>query len=371
MSRSASILLLAPQLYGAPGGIQVYMRRLREILTMYGEIRGYQLHSLSLVDVEEQKDLHHRSVEQGVFVGCRGKKVLFTLRAICTAWRYPADLVIVGHIGQVPVAWLMRKLGLIQSYILVLYGLEAWKRAEWFDMWGVQGATCIVAITKHTAQEFCKRNGVPLNRVQVIPPTLAEEKIEVPCGGQGLRDSLSILTVGRLSAGEYKGIDTLINAVERARSKGAKVHLDVVGDGDDLPRLLELVSGMNLNGCVAFLGAISDESLQQRYQECDVFAMPSKWEGFGIVFLEAMRYGKPCIGGNHGGTPEVIAHGVDGYLVDHGNVERLADYLIEFSSKPGLRGEMGLRGHEKVRAEYLFWHMRANWFSLLDGLLTG
>jgi len=97
--------------------------------------------------------------------------------------------------------------------------------------------------------------------------------------------------------------------------------------------------------------------------------MPSKKEGFGIVFLEAMRYGKPCIGGNYGGTPEVITHGVDGYLVNYGDVDQLVRYLVEFSQRPEIRRGMGLKGYEKVKARYLFSHMRDKWFALLDELI--
>ena len=125
-------------------------------------------------------------------------------------------------------------------------------------------------------------------------------------------------------------------------------------------------------GCLkpAELMALMSGCLPAYYQACDVFAMPSKKEGFGIVFLEAMRYGKPCIGGNHGGTPEVITHGVDGYLVDYGDVDQLARYLIEFSSRPELRQAMGKKGYEKVKTRHLFSHMRANWFALLDELIA-
>ncbi|MDE2059880.1 MAG: glycosyltransferase family 4 protein [candidate division NC10 bacterium] len=368
LSHSPSILLLAPQLY-VPGGIQTYMRRLREILAEHGELRGFPVHCLSLMDDDEDRTLHAHHLPRGPFVGCKGNKFLFGLRALNHGLKYRNSLVIVGHIGQVPVAWLMRQLGLIQSYFLVLYGIEAWGKAAWLDLWGAQAATCIVAITKHTALEFCKYNLLDPNRSHVIPPTLAEEKIGLPSGRQGLGDGLAILTVGRLSVGDrLKGIDTLIKAIDRARREGAKVHLTVAGDGDDLPRLKELTLRLELNDYVEFLGAVSDEKLEKLYQTCDVFAMPSKKEGFGIVFLEAMRFGKPCIGGNHGGTPEVITHGIDGYLVDHGDVDQLTKYLVQFSHSPELRREMGLRGYEKVKAGYLFQHMRGRWFALLDSL---
>lgn len=369
LQQDLHILFLAPQLYGNPGGVQTYMRRLREILTAYSKARGHQVHYLSLVDACEEKELHPWRMKPATFDGCRGNKLEFVLKALGWAARHRNSLAVVGHIGQAPVAWILSKLGLLRSYILVLHGIEAWKKAVWLDRQAARGAVCIVATTQYTAQEFCKHNGIPPDRLRVIPLALADEKIDVDLFLPTRQPDLAILTVGRLSVDDrHKGIDTLIKAVEKVRNNGAKVRLTVVGDGDDVPRLKELASRLELDGHVAFLGAVPDCRLRKLYQECDVFAMPSKKEGFGIVFLEAMRCGRPCIGGNHGGTPEVITHGVDGYLVDYGDVDQLARYLIEFSQRPALRQEMGLKGYEKVKTGYLFSHMRDNWFALLTSL---
>jgi glycosyltransferase involved in cell wall biosynthesis len=196
---------------------------------------------------------------------------------------------------------------------------------------------------------------------------VAEEQIELPDDSQRGHGDLRILTVGRLSiADRYKGIDILIKAIEEARTEGANVRLTVIGNGDDIPRLRELTSHLGLDSHVTFFEGVPDERLYLLYQECDVFAMPSSKEGFGIVFLEAMRHGKACIGGNHGGTPEVIDHEVDGYLVDYGDVAQLTHYLVELSQNVELRRDMGLKGYQKVKAGYLFPHMRDNWFSLLN-----
>jgi glycosyltransferase involved in cell wall biosynthesis len=80
--------------------------------------------------------------------------------------------------------------------------------------------------------------------------------------------------------------------------------------------------------------------------------MPSKKEGFGIVFLEAMRSGKPCIGGNHGGTPDVIEHGKSGFLVEYGNIDELANQIRVLADDPALRQTMGERGRALVADKF-------------------
>ena len=99
--------------------------------------------------------------------------------------------------------------------------------------------------------------------------------------------------------------------------------------------------------------------------------MPSKGEGFGLVFLEAMAFGKPVVAGAHGGAPEVVEDGVTGFLTPHGDVEALSGVLRRLLSDARLRSEMGRRGRERVEARYLFEHFQARLATILDELVEG
>jgi glycosyltransferase involved in cell wall biosynthesis len=85
-----------------------------------------------------------------------------------------------------------------------------------------------------------------------------------------------------------------------------------------------------------------------------MFALPSKGEGFGLVYLEAMACGKPVIGGAHGGAPEVIEDGKTGYLVPHGDAVQLATAIETLLADPALAQEMGRRGKQRVENEFRF-----------------
>ena len=82
--------------------------------------------------------------------------------------------------------------------------------------------------------------------------------------------------------------------------------------------------------------------------------MPSRGEGFGLVYLEAMACGKPVIGGAHGGAPEVIDDGRTGYLVQHGDAVQLAMAIETMLQNPKLEEEMGRRGKQRVENEFRF-----------------
>ncbi len=129
-------------------------------------------------------------------------------------------------------------------------------------------------------------------------------------------------------------------------------HLNLVGAGDDQPRLKAVASGLGVEDHVTFWGALDDARLAAAYADCDVFVMPSKEEGFGIVFLEAMLRGKPCVGGAHGGTPEVIEHGKSGFLVEYGDVDALVRYLLALRADPELRRRLGERGRELAASRF-------------------
>ena len=82
--------------------------------------------------------------------------------------------------------------------------------------------------------------------------------------------------------------------------------------------------------------------------------MPSRGEGFGLVFIEAMARGRPVIGGAHGGTPEIIDDGVNGFLVPYGDVGQIVDRLARLLADDTLRREMGAQALAKARRDFTF-----------------
>jgi glycosyltransferase involved in cell wall biosynthesis len=164
-----------------------------------------------------------------------------------------------------------------------------------------------------------------------------------------------ILTVGRWDPAErYKGADTLISALPHVLRTVPDVVLVLVGEGEDRPRLEQLARDSGVADHIYFLFGRTQEELFACYAHCDVFALPSRGEGFGLVFLEAMACAKPAIGGAHGGTPDVIEDGVTGLLVPHGDAALLSSALESLLADPSRAYEMGARGRERVQAAYTF-----------------
>jgi len=143
----------------------------------------------------------------------------------------------------------------------------------------------------------------------------------------------------------------------------------LVGDGDDRPRLEQLARESGVADHIHFLFGLSQEQLFACYAHCDVFALPSRAEGFGLVFLEAMANSKPVIGGAHGGTPDVIEDGISGLLVPHGDLAMVSTALVSLLADPARAGEMGARGRDRVQKNYTFERFQSGLSHLLEEVL--
>jgi glycosyltransferase involved in cell wall biosynthesis len=255
----------------------------------------------------------------------------------------------------------------VENYTVVLHGLEAWYRHSWLTRKAARGASCIVATTTYTAREFCYLNGLDAKRCIVIPlATDSRTPAMLPAAPEG---HMRLLAVSRLStADRYKGIDILLRAIRMGLDEGLALRLDIVGDGNDASRLKDLTERLGIQNSVTFRGSVPDEDLDQLYRSSHVFVMPSKKEGFGIVFLEAMAVGLPCIGGNHGGTPEVIHHGVSGYLVEFGDIEQLVFYFRVIGESAELYSLLSRAARHRAMRVLGFDNMAKSWDELIDRL---
>ena len=311
--------------------------------------------------------MHDNRLDYRRMVGCAGNKVKFLREALLRS-RLKSGLCVVGHVALASTALAMKQLGIISDYFVVLHGIEAWKRKSLLVRTAIRKASGIIATTRFTAKEFQIQNGFSVANVFIIPLAVGEPS-ECDPGPLRAAPELRVLSVGRLDKSErYKGFDELILAAARLRCEGIPMTLTIAGMGDDSPRLAGLATTAGADRFVRFAGSLREDVLQREYQTCDVFALPSAREGFGIVFLEAMRYGKPCIGGRHGGTPEVIRDGVDGLLVEFGDVQQLVQSLKFVYEHPDEARAMGKSSLARFRNEFTYSVMRRRWWAAFDSI---
>ena len=149
-----------------------------------------------------------------------------------------------------------------------------------------------------------------------------------------LCEHLTILFVGRYES--RKGIDVLLGAIPKVLQHFPKVRFVLVGNDpqNQYENAFKAEWENQYDIQVEFLGHVDTPRLKELYQTCDVFVAPSRYESFGLVYVEAMAYGKPVIGCNVGGVPEVIKDGITGLLARSGDQDDLAEKILKLLLNP-------------------------------------
>lgn len=163
---------------------------------------------------------------------------------------------------------------------------------------------------------------------------------------------IHILFVGRLE--KRKGIDLLLEVIPSIVQRFSEVIFHIVGDdsissihGDTYRSKFEQKNAELCGTHVHFYGKVDEGSLRSHYATCDIFVAPSRFESFGLIYCEAMMFGKPTVGCDVGGIPEVIAHEVTGLLVPPDNADALQSALEILISNSDLRLQYGLAGRNR------------------------
>ncbi|HEY2645431.1 MAG TPA: glycosyltransferase [Candidatus Acidoferrales bacterium] len=359
------------------GGVQRAGRHVAAVTAKYAADRGMNTRFLSLNDPQGLHTVRVGSLEFSVS-GYAGSKIQFAMAAWRVAGRNPA-LVIALHPHLAPILWIMRARTRNFRSIIFTHGIEVWQALGWPRGAALRSADILTGPSADTVQHLISTQHVLPGKVHRIPWGLDPEfegrivaeggLAPTPPPGFPLNGQI-ILTVGRWdSAEKYKGADTLIAALPHVLKVAPEASLVLVGDGDDRPRLEELARTLGVSECANFLHGLSPEQLFACYANCDVFALPSSGEGFGLVFLEAMAHSKPVIGGAHGGIPDIVEDGVTGLLVQHGDAERLAQALESLLSNPSRAREMGARGRDRLEKTFSFAQFQSRLMQLLDSVL--
>jgi phosphatidyl-myo-inositol dimannoside synthase len=285
--------------------------------------------------------------------GARGSRVRFLADVARAMPRVTPDTVVVcGHLHLAPAARALAWRG--ERPTIMLCGIEAWVSMRPAERWAIAGGE-VVAISQHTVDRFKAANpalastdvivchpGLPAKSPSRVAMTTALEFSNGP----------TALIVARMSAAErYKGHDALLDVWPRLLSRHPDAVLAIAGDGDDRPRLEARAAALGITRAVRFLGRVGDDQLDELYRGCRLFVMPSRDEGFGLVFLEAMRAGKPCIGGR-GAASEIIEHGVTGLIVGPESRAELTAGLERLYSEPDTCWQFGVAGRERFQSTF-------------------
>ena len=256
-------------------------------------------------------------------------------------------------------------------YAVFLHGVEAWKPLGRTERAVLQGARLRLANSAFTARRTQARNPW-VGPIEVCPLALPDEPPASTPPGTAVAEKI-VLVVGRMAAGErYKGHEELIDAWPDVLAREPAAELVIVGDGDDRPRLESRARAGRAAHRIRFAGFVARAGLHDLYRRAAIFALPSRNEGFGLVYLEAMAHRLPCVGSVHDAAGEIVLHGETGLLVDTDSRHETVAAIAGLLGNPELRRQMGEAGHDRWRRVFSFERFRDRAVSLIErGLEAG
>jgi phosphatidylinositol alpha-1,6-mannosyltransferase len=357
------------------GGVQRVSRHVAAVTAKLASDRGMTARFLSLNDPQGLHTVRVGSLEFSAS-GYARSRIQFTMAAMRAAGRKPA-LVIALHPHLAPIVWAMKARGRKFRSIVFSHGVEVWQPLGWPRGAALRRADLALGPSADTVRHLISEQHILRGKVRTLPWGLdpefesrvaARAPLSLPPGFPVA--GRIILTVGRWDPAErYKGADTLIAALPRVLKSAPDAFLVLVGDGEDRPRLEHLARDQGVSEHAHFLHGLAPEQVFACFANCDVFALPSRGEGFGLVFLEAMACAKPVIGGAHGGIPDVIDDGKSGLLVPHGNIERLTQALESILNNPNRAREMGACGRDRLEEKFSFTQFQSQLTAILIDVL--
>lgn len=336
LSDQVRLQLWCPDLSASKGGIQVFSAFLLQALqSIYPDIE-YDV--IVKHDANHTTDTLYRPQTCFYFAGAWPTPIrtsAFAAQLIRLGLVHHPNLVISTHLNfSVAAYWLKRLAGI--PYWVIAHGIEAWDIKRPHLQVALRHADRILAVSSYTRDRLLKEQKLDPSKVSILPNTVGPHDFKISpkpaylLERYGLApDQPVILTVSRLVTSEqYKGYDKILRALPQIRQAIPNVHYIIAGQGDDRPRIEKSIRQYQLQECVTLAGFVPGDELCDHYNLCDVFAMPSKREGFGIVYLEALACGKPTLAGNKDGAIDALRNGELGALVDPDNIDEIAQTLI-------------------------------------------
>jgi phosphatidyl-myo-inositol dimannoside synthase len=258
-------------------------------------------------------------------------------------------------------------------YLVTIYGIEVWRRLAGGRRRALRQAAVRLAISEYTRARTLAANG-GIGSIDVVPLCLEERP---PAGDRdpallGRAGSGFALIVGRMAASErYKGHQALFAALAGMPAAPAGgVRLVVAGEGDDRQRLAALAADLGLGERVLFTGFVSEATLAELYARAAVLVMPSQGEGFGLVYLEAMRAGKPCVAARDSAAAEIVVDGQTGLLVDPADPAAIAAALDRLFTAPAYAADLGAAGRRRFERDFAPERFAQRLWPLLDRLVA-
>ncbi|MEL6338652.1 MAG: glycosyltransferase family 4 protein [Myxococcota bacterium] len=301
--------------FGAPGGIAAFNRRVLRGLDNHPAINAVTVLSYRYEDGDEDASSGFAKTEWRSVP--RRDKVSFVQSAARAVATSGFDALICGHINFSVLSASLSTLSKARLWTIT-HGIEAWSKPSMWTAVAFDRSRIVTSVSRYTQRRIQSWSSLRNDAFVLLPNTVDTERFTPGAPDSNTRDRLGIaatsnvlLTVGRLNSSErYKGHDLVLRALPFVLDANPDTVYLVVGQGDDQMRLRALAARLGVTENTRFVDDITALELPSVYRAADLFVMPSKGEGFGIVYLEAAASGLPFVASEWDAGAEV-AHALD------------------------------------------------------------
>jgi phosphatidyl-myo-inositol dimannoside synthase len=279
---------------------------------------------------------------------CQGNKLLFAAHIHLST--ITCNRVLYDSVG--PAKAHPRILWSRPPFALWIHGIEVWESLRSDHARVIRRADLIFVNSCYTLERYQEKHG-PLPTARVC--WLATEQDEPPGTRASFTGPPTVLIVGRLDAMEgYKGHTELLGCWPEVVAAVPGARLVIAGGGTGLAAMRDRAQASSVASSIDVVGYVSEAEMPTLFARAHVFAMPSRQEGFGIVYVEAMRYGLPVIASVHDAGQEINVDRQTGFNVDLERRHELSERLIYLLSDPNRAVAMGQAGFKRWQEHFTY-----------------
>lgn len=363
------------------GGIAAANLNALSSLSRISEAKNNILTVLSLL--EQKSDRPKFLPDRVEFRGYQGNRFIFAVDLLRFALLHPKVLFIFDHV-RLSLPLLPLSATKMVRTVIFAHGSEAWKRLSPTAQWSFRCASLCLTNSDFTLTKMKQR--IPCLNVlscplglsprftlnhEVVKPNGKICRLKAVDGRERALGPQMFLLVARMDSREgRKGYRPLIHVFPELLREFSDAQLVLAGPGDEQESLRQLVRTLGIASSVFIPGEVTQKMLESLYLACYAFVLPSLQEGFGLVYLEAMNYGKPCIGCWNQGAEDIIVHGQTGFLVkDPNNSEELLEVLRSLLGDPAQAAILGKNGFKRLHRLFTPRHHQDRVRERIEGFL--
>ncbi|WP_379093534.1 glycosyltransferase family 4 protein [Pedobacter sp. UC225_65] len=336
------VLFLTLKVFGFTGGIEKVCRTICRSLydLSQDELVTPTVHCM--YDKNFNRDSRYLRKQQ--YVAFDGNRKYFVIKSLLKGMQ--SDVVLLSHINLLSIGYLIKRFSPKTKVYLIAHGIEIWRKLPETKLKALNRLDKIFAVSHYTKEKIKSEHKIADNKIEVLnnclesfyyfPNDFSKPKPLLKRYNLTI-DNTVLISLSRLSSTEkYKGYDNVIKILPKLVEKDPNIVFLLAGkaDEEEQARLEKLIAEYKIGKHIKLIGFVDEAEISDHFLLSDIFVMPSKKEGFGIVFIEAMASGLKVVAGNKDGSVDALNNGKLGKLVDPDNLNEVEQVLSELLAQP-------------------------------------